>query len=52
MIGCSECSNYSDLTVIGKCVGCNRCKKIIYEKRINERKNKNITLNKILKEFN
>lgn len=49
---CYRCHNQTDFTIIKNCVGCNYCKRIIYERIINRKSNKNKHLKHILREFN
>lgn len=48
---CYRCHN-DNFTIIENCVGCNRCKRIIFERKINRKNNKNKHLITILREFN
>ena len=50
---CYKCHNQSDFTIIEKMyVGCNNCKRIIFEKKVQKKYNKNKHLKNIFRKFN
>ena len=53
MLMCYKCHNQTDFTTIeNKYVGCNNCKRIIFEKKLQKKYNKNKHLKNILRQFN
>ena len=52
MLMCYKCRNQTDFTIIDNSVGCNICKRIIFEKKVQKKHNKNKHLKNVLRKFN
>ena len=51
MQGCLRCYNQTDFVKFGNYVCCNDCKHVVYERKVNTRKNKLTHLKNILRRF-